>query len=154
MKVKVAKNAGFCMGVRRAMDLVLNAARDRQPDEIIHTYGPLIHNNQVLEILERQSQSREKSSSKLKHRDFVESKCLEYLRQTASQLPYAKRDELKQLLEGSSSSNSRSSAQGLASSRRSGLPPRARCRRVPNGRRPLGAERRCRSSVPGRSCLL
>jgi 4-hydroxy-3-methylbut-2-enyl diphosphate reductase len=41
------------MGVRRAVDLVLNAARDRQPDEIIHTYGPLIHNNQVLEILER-----------------------------------------------------------------------------------------------------
>lgn len=53
MKVKVAKNAGFCMGVRRAVDLVLNAARDRQPDEIIHTYGPLIHNNQVLEILEK-----------------------------------------------------------------------------------------------------
>lgn len=53
MKVKVAKNAGFCMGVRRAIDLVLNAARDRQPDEIIHTYGPLIHNNQVLEILEK-----------------------------------------------------------------------------------------------------
>ncbi|MGW8223374.1 MAG: 4-hydroxy-3-methylbut-2-enyl diphosphate reductase [Syntrophobacteria bacterium] len=53
MKVKVAKNAGFCMGVRRAMDLVLNAARDRQPEEIIYTYGPLIHNNQVLEILER-----------------------------------------------------------------------------------------------------
>jgi 4-hydroxy-3-methylbut-2-enyl diphosphate reductase len=53
VKVKVAKNAGFCMGVRRAMDLVLNAARDRQPEEIIYTYGPLIHNNQVLEILER-----------------------------------------------------------------------------------------------------
>jgi len=53
MKVRVAKNAGFCMGVRRALDLVLNAARDLQPDEIIHTYGPLIHNNQVLEILEK-----------------------------------------------------------------------------------------------------
>jgi 4-hydroxy-3-methylbut-2-enyl diphosphate reductase len=53
MKVKVAKNAGFCMGVRRAMELVLNAARDREPDEIIHTYGPLIHNNQVLDILEK-----------------------------------------------------------------------------------------------------
>ena len=53
VKVKVAKNAGFCMGVRRALDLVLNAARDLQPDEIIHTYGPLIHNNQVLEILEK-----------------------------------------------------------------------------------------------------
>jgi (E)-4-hydroxy-3-methyl-but-2-enyl pyrophosphate reductase len=53
VKVKVAKNAGFCMGVRRALDLVLNAARDLQPDEIIHTHGPLIHNNQVLEILEK-----------------------------------------------------------------------------------------------------
>jgi (E)-4-hydroxy-3-methyl-but-2-enyl pyrophosphate reductase len=53
VKVKVAKNAGFCMGVRRALDQVLNAARDLQPDEIIHTYGPLIHNNQVLEILEK-----------------------------------------------------------------------------------------------------
>jgi 4-hydroxy-3-methylbut-2-enyl diphosphate reductase len=53
VKVKVAKNAGFCMGVRRALDLVLNAARELQPDEIIHTYGPLIHNNQVLEILEK-----------------------------------------------------------------------------------------------------
>jgi 4-hydroxy-3-methylbut-2-enyl diphosphate reductase len=53
MKVKVAKNAGFCMGVRRAMELVLNAARDREPEEIIHTYGPLIHNNQVLEMLEK-----------------------------------------------------------------------------------------------------
>ena len=52
MEVKVAKNAGFCMGVRRAMDVVLNAARERQPNEIIHTYGPLIHNNQVLELLE------------------------------------------------------------------------------------------------------
>lgn len=52
MKVKVAKTAGFCMGVRRAMDCVLAEARQRQPDEVIHTYGPLIHNNQVLEMLE------------------------------------------------------------------------------------------------------
>lgn len=52
VKVKVAKTAGFCMGVRRAMDLALAAARERQPDEIIHTYGPLIHNTQVLRMLE------------------------------------------------------------------------------------------------------
>ena len=52
MKVKVAKNAGFCMGVRRAIDLVLNATRDQQPGEIIYTHGPLIHNNQVLKMLE------------------------------------------------------------------------------------------------------
>ncbi|MFP3870360.1 MAG: 4-hydroxy-3-methylbut-2-enyl diphosphate reductase [Syntrophobacteria bacterium] len=54
MKVKVAKTAGFCMGVRRAMELVLNAARQRQPEELIYTCGPLIHNNQVLEMLEGQ----------------------------------------------------------------------------------------------------
>jgi (E)-4-hydroxy-3-methyl-but-2-enyl pyrophosphate reductase len=52
VKVKVAKTAGFCMGVRRAMDLALAAARERRPDEIIHTYGPLIHNTQVLRLLE------------------------------------------------------------------------------------------------------
>jgi (E)-4-hydroxy-3-methyl-but-2-enyl pyrophosphate reductase len=52
VKVMVAKTAGFCMGVRRAMDVALAAARERQPDEIIHTYGPLIHNDQVLRLLE------------------------------------------------------------------------------------------------------
>lgn len=51
MKVKVAKTAGFCMGVKRAMDIALEAARSsRRP---IYTLGPLIHNPQVLEILER-----------------------------------------------------------------------------------------------------
>ncbi len=50
MKVKVAKTAGFCMGVRRALELVLaRSLRDSGP---IYTYGPLIHNNQVVELLE------------------------------------------------------------------------------------------------------
>jgi 4-hydroxy-3-methylbut-2-enyl diphosphate reductase len=49
-RVKLAKNAGFCMGVRRAVDMALEAAIKR--DGPIHTYGPLIHNPQVLEILE------------------------------------------------------------------------------------------------------
>ncbi len=49
-RVKLAKNAGFCMGVRRAMDMALEAAMKR--DGPIYTYGPLIHNPQVLEILE------------------------------------------------------------------------------------------------------
>ena len=50
MKISVAKTAGFCMGVRRAVDMVLDAAN--QADEPIYTYGPLIHNPQVLEMLE------------------------------------------------------------------------------------------------------
>ena len=50
MKISVARTAGFCMGVRRAVDMVLNASN--LSDEPIYTYGPLIHNPQVLEMLE------------------------------------------------------------------------------------------------------
>lgn len=49
MKVKLAKTAGFCMGVRRAVEMVLDAANKQQGP--IYTCGPLIHNSQVLEIL-------------------------------------------------------------------------------------------------------
>lgn len=50
MKVKLATHAGFCMGVRRAMEIVLSEAnRNRSP---IYTYGPVIHNNEVLKLLE------------------------------------------------------------------------------------------------------
>ena len=50
MKITVAKTAGFCMGVRRAVDMVLDAANTKTGP--IHTFGPLIHNPQVLEMLE------------------------------------------------------------------------------------------------------
>jgi len=50
MKIVVAKTAGFCMGVRRAVDMVLDASNLSQ--EPIYTYGPLIHNPQVLAMLE------------------------------------------------------------------------------------------------------
>lgn len=49
MRVILAKTAGFCMGVRRAVDLAL-AEADKH-SETIFTYGPLIHNPQVLESL-------------------------------------------------------------------------------------------------------
>lgn len=52
MGVKLAKNAGFCMGVRRAMDLVLDIAR-HMGQEKIYTYGPLIHNPQTIELLKK-----------------------------------------------------------------------------------------------------
>jgi len=50
MGVKLAKTAGFCMGVRRAVDLVLDIAQ-RKGKEDIYTYGPLIHNPQTVELL-------------------------------------------------------------------------------------------------------
>ncbi len=51
MKVKLAKSAGFCMGVRRAMEIVL-AEVNKNNTSSIYTFGPLIHNSQVLELLE------------------------------------------------------------------------------------------------------
>ena len=50
MKIIIAKTSGFCMGVRRAVEMVLDAPEEHQNP--ISTYGPLIHNPQVLEILE------------------------------------------------------------------------------------------------------
>ena len=49
VKIVVAKTAGFCWGVRRAMDAVLEAsARDKGH---VQTLGPLIHNPQALELI-------------------------------------------------------------------------------------------------------
>ncbi len=49
MKLIVAKTAGFCMGVRRAVELALDAPGKQQGP--IYTYGPLIHNPQVLNLM-------------------------------------------------------------------------------------------------------
>lgn len=52
MKVVLAESAGFCYGVRRALDTVLRASEtSRKP---MFTLGPLIHNPQVIEKLESQ----------------------------------------------------------------------------------------------------
>lgn len=50
MDVKLAKTAGFCMGVRRALERVLSEANKKEG--AIYTYGPLIHNEQVMKLLE------------------------------------------------------------------------------------------------------
>jgi (E)-4-hydroxy-3-methyl-but-2-enyl pyrophosphate reductase len=49
MEIKLAKTAGFCMGVRRAVDIVLDIAQHET--RRIYTYGPLIHNPQTIELL-------------------------------------------------------------------------------------------------------
>ena len=52
-EIVVAQTAGFCMGVRRAVRMVLDAADDPRFAAPILTHGPLIHNRQVLQVLER-----------------------------------------------------------------------------------------------------
>ncbi len=49
MKVKLAKSAGFCWGVRRTMNIAMDAAENT--DGAVHTFGPLIHNPQVVDLL-------------------------------------------------------------------------------------------------------
>ena len=59
MKILIAKKAGFCMGVRRAVEMVLDAPNKHENP--ICTFGPLIHNPQVLDLL------REKNICTLEH---------------------------------------------------------------------------------------
>lgn len=50
MEVNVAKSAGFCFGVKRAVDLVYEEAKGKQK---VYTLGPIIHNEQVVEDMEK-----------------------------------------------------------------------------------------------------
>jgi 4-hydroxy-3-methylbut-2-enyl diphosphate reductase len=52
-EIVLAETAGFCMGVRRAVRLVLRAADEPERPMPIRTLGPLIHNRQVLQVLAR-----------------------------------------------------------------------------------------------------
>ena len=52
MAITLAKTAGFCMGVKRAVDVVLEMA-GRRSGEAMYTYGPLIHNPQMVELLRK-----------------------------------------------------------------------------------------------------
>jgi len=50
MEVLVAKSAGFCFGVKRAVDKVYEQAELGKSN--IYTYGPIIHNEEVVKELE------------------------------------------------------------------------------------------------------
>jgi len=53
MKILLAKTAGFCMGVRRAVQLAMKTARNAK--QSIYTLGPLIHNPQTIRMLEERN---------------------------------------------------------------------------------------------------
>ncbi len=53
MKIKIAAKAGFCFGVKRAVDIARNCLKTGyKPD--VYTIGPLIHNRQVTDLLTRE----------------------------------------------------------------------------------------------------
>lgn len=50
MEVTVAKSAGFCFGVKRAVEMVYQEA---EKDRKVYTLGPIIHNEQVVADLQQ-----------------------------------------------------------------------------------------------------
>ena len=51
MKIVVAEHSGFCFGVKRAVDRVYEQLADHKK---IYTYGPIVHNEDVVKDLEKQ----------------------------------------------------------------------------------------------------
>ncbi len=51
MRIEVAEHAGFCFGVKRAVDTVYQEI-ENAGGEKIYTYGPVVHNEEVVKDLE------------------------------------------------------------------------------------------------------
>lgn len=52
MKIIIAKEAGFCFGVKRAVEMTLS---DAKSERFINTLGPLIHNPEFTKFLEKKN---------------------------------------------------------------------------------------------------
>ena len=57
MKVKTAKTAGFCFGVKRAVDKVYELIENGVSP--IYTLGPIIHNEEVVSDFEKKRRYRD-----------------------------------------------------------------------------------------------
>mgnify|MGYP006316102889 FL=1 len=53
MKVLLAEHAGYCFGVKRAVELAIKTAQDN--DNKVYTLGPLIHNNSAVDMLKEKN---------------------------------------------------------------------------------------------------
>ena len=68
-EIRVAKTAGFCFGVRNAVDIARKTAREKEGT--VYTYGPLIHNESVVRRLEEEGSISVDSLDDLKPGDTV-----------------------------------------------------------------------------------
>lgn len=69
MEVLIAEFAGYCYGVQRAINIAINV--QRMDDKEIYTLGPLIHNPQAVNVLERQGIKPIKGKDAAKEGDVV-----------------------------------------------------------------------------------
>ena len=63
MQVTLAKSAGFCFGVKRAVNMVYEEVE--KSNGPIYTYGPIIHNDEVVKDFERKGVKLVKELSEL-----------------------------------------------------------------------------------------
>lgn len=71
MEVKLAKCAGFCFGVKRAVDTVYEHT---ETGKTIYTYGPIVHNEEVVSELEQKGAAvleGEEALGKLEHGSVI-----------------------------------------------------------------------------------
>ena len=69
MSVNIAKSAGFCFGVKRAVDNVYDAIKNNNDTKKIYTFGPIIHNEEVVKDLESKGVTVIESKEQLKALD-------------------------------------------------------------------------------------
>ena len=61
MKITIAKNAGFCFGVKRAIDIALESAKQEKP---VYMLGDIVHNENVVKKIEDAGIKKPKPSLK------------------------------------------------------------------------------------------
>ncbi|HWR62530.1 MAG TPA: 4-hydroxy-3-methylbut-2-enyl diphosphate reductase, partial [Clostridia bacterium] len=71
MKIILDENAGFCFGVKRAVDRVFEEI-GKTKDRKLYTYGPLIHNKQVIARLESLGASSIEDIGRIKEPEAAE----------------------------------------------------------------------------------
>lgn len=54
LKVEIAKNSGFCFGVKKAIDTTMSVIEEKS---VVSSLGPLIHNQQVVDVLDKKGLS-------------------------------------------------------------------------------------------------
>lgn len=68
MKVYCAKHRGFCFGVKRAIKIAIDAAKERG---IVYSLGPLIHNRIVVEELNKKGIITVKNIGEIKNKNLI-----------------------------------------------------------------------------------
>ena len=69
MEILIANHAGFCFGVKRAVDIVSEELSNK--DKTFYSLGPLIHNPQVVSDLENKGLKKVYNIDDLENKDIV-----------------------------------------------------------------------------------